>query len=64
MCDIDSDEVTHVVVANGVEAMNIPPTIPSRVHIVKQQVRIRRLLVEWTEILLSFILVVLGKYSN
>lgn len=56
--------MTHVVVANGVEAMNIPLTIPSRVHIVKQQVRNRRLLDEWTELLLSFILVVLGKYSN
>ena len=37
-CEIDDDEMTHLVIANGVNPSDIPSHIPSRVHIVKQQV--------------------------
>ena len=36
--ELDDPEMTHLLVANGVDSMAIPLTIPSRIHIVKQQV--------------------------
>ena len=38
MCELNNDELTHIVVANGVDAVDIPLNVPSRTHIVKQQV--------------------------
>ena len=36
--DNDNPLMTHLLVANGVDPLSIPSSIPSRVHIVKQQV--------------------------
>jgi hypothetical protein len=37
LCSIDDDDLTHVVLANGVDPSQLPSSIPSRTHIVKQQ---------------------------
>ena len=37
--DINNPELTHLLVANGVDPVSIPSSVPSRVHIVKQQVK-------------------------
>lgn len=37
-CEIEDDELTHLVIANGVNPSDIANHIPSRVHMVKQQV--------------------------
>ena len=65
MCELTDESLTHLVIANGVDGNNVPTGIPSRTHIVKQQV-----LEELGErkyyylFIYLFIVVVLGKYSN
>ena len=38
MCDLADDSLTHLVIANGVDTSSLPTNVPSRTHIVKQQV--------------------------
>ena len=38
MCELTDDRLTHLVIANGVDTSNVPTGVPSRTHIVKQQV--------------------------
>ena len=65
MCELTDESLTHLVIANGVDGNNVPTGVPSRTHIVKQQV-----LEELGErkyyylFIYLFIVVVLGKYSN
>ena len=38
MCELTDESLTHLVIANGVDGNNVPTGVPSRTHIVKQQV--------------------------
>ena len=38
MCDLADDSLTHLVIANGMDTSSLPTNVPSRTHIVKQQV--------------------------
>lgn len=58
MCELNDDELTHVVVANGVDTTNIPISLPSRTHIVKQQVTFDIYCIHTIHI------VVLGKHTD
>ena len=60
--ELDDPEVTHLLVANGVDSMAIPLTIPSRIHIVKQQVRCNAFLFSLCK--LSLLLILSTSFSD
>ena len=68
MCELTDESLTHLVIANGVDGNNVPTGIPSRTHIVKQQVLEelgeRKYYLFINLFIYLFIVVVLGKYSN